>query len=215
VYTNSNVNVKKQEIHNYNIKVIVKYNETFVADSYFKHAMLKLEGFSLFQYNRIIHLDADIWLHKSIDHLFDLPEVPLAAAVANWEADFCISGALFVIKPSVEEWSRINAKIGKYAMKGRSEMNLINELYEHRIIKPTHSLRILPRLLILPSKYMPLSTEFTYPEPYNTNVTKLITETIIFHFSGGYGKPWNSQNKKNMNNQTKRLYNTYMDNWVC
>ncbi len=181
----------------------IVHTETQVQNDYFKFAMLKLYGFTMYKYDRIIHMDADSYVQKNLDHLFLLPDVPLAAPVANWENEFCISGALLVIKPDRHTWqTKIQPSIASYARSGKSEMNLLNEVFEHRI----GSNRILPELLILPSKYLTLSTEFTHPEPYHTKMADLWKETVVFHFSGGYGKPWAPKNVAAMNDNTRKLY---------
>lgn len=181
----------------------IVHTETQVQNDYFKFAMLKLYGFTMYKYDRIIHMDADSYVQKNLDHLFLLPDVPLAAPVANWENELCISGALLVIKPDRHTWqTKIQPSIASYARSGKSEMNLLNEVFEHRIGQN----RILPELLILPSKYLTLSTEFAHPEPYHTNMADLWKETVVFHFSGGYGKPWAPKNVATMNDNTRKLY---------
>jgi hypothetical protein len=141
------------------IVVDLRTDISIVRNQYFANAMLKLESFSMVQYRRVIHLDADVWVMKSLDHLFDLPSVTLAAPVANWENEFCISGAMLVIQPSTKEWDKIKEKSVEYASVGKTEMNLLNELYEHKINRGSYFLRILPNILVLPCRYMILSTE--------------------------------------------------------
>lgn len=201
------------EIHfnNERIKTVV-HKEVNVQHNYFKFAMIKLYGFQMYDYDRVIHMDVDSYVQKNLDHLFLLPDVPLAAPVANWENEFCISGALLIIKPDKNIWqTKIQPNIATYAKSGKSEMNLLNEVFQHRI----NSNRILPELLILPSKYLTLSTEFTHPEPYHKDPAKLWEDTVIFHFSGGYGKPWAPQNVDNMNDATRKLYDLYKSNNQC
>jgi hypothetical protein len=52
-----------------------------------------------------------------------------APPVANWENDFCISGAMLVVQPSLETWSKIKEKMALYTSKSKTEMNLINEFF--------------------------------------------------------------------------------------
>jgi hypothetical protein len=176
-------------------------------DHTFAWSFQKLQAFRMTQYRRVMVLDADSWINLSIDHLFDLPEVEVAAPVANWARDFCVSGALFLVTPSTLTWGkRILPRIKTYAEKSKSEMNVINEAYEHKI----GSNRILPEMLILPSKYMTLSTEFVHSEPYHENKTALWDETHIFHFSGGLGKPWSLSGIKSDNENMRRLHKNYL-----
>lgn len=177
---------------------------------YYEHALIKLEPLQWYEYDRIIVLDADVFIQHSLDHLFQLPDVPLAAPVANWENEACITDALFVVQPSQEVWQKVLALIPKYASQQKADMVLLNELWEHRI----GSCRILPEVLILPSRYLTLSTELTNPEPYHTNPTRLLRETIVFHFSGGHGKPWHPH-PAGMNAATLQLYKSYMAGWQC
>jgi hypothetical protein len=177
---------------------------------YYEHAMVKIEPLQWYEYDRIIVLDADVFIQHSLDHLFQLPDVPLAAPVANWENEACITDALFVVQPSKEVWQKALALIPKYAKAQKADMVLLNELWEHRI----GNCRILPEVLILPSRYLTLSTELTNPEPYHTDPTRLLHETTVFHFSGRHGKPWNP-NTTGMNAATLQLYKSYMAGWQC
>ena len=180
------------------------------SSAYYKDVAIKYEPFRMFEYNRVIQLDADIWVAKSIDHLFELPDVPLASPIANWENEMCLMTAVMIIQPNRRLWTQINANIPKY-LNGKTEMDLINELFEHRI---PGTGRILPEVLILPSKYATLSTEFTHPEPYNTDPMKLWEEVLIFHFSGGYGKPWAPHSLGSSNTDTERLYALWKNDYT-
>ena len=176
---------------------------------YYRHSFQKFQAFKMTQYDRIIWLDADSLLMKPIDHLFDLPTVSVAAPIANWENEMCVTSALMIITPSIEVWNTlIVPNLHKYV--NRADMDLLNEVYEHRI----GDNRILPEMLVLPSKYLTLTTEFTYPEPYN-NDEKLWKDVYVFHFSGAFGKPWNINLHHKMNENTKNIYNMYKRSWVC
>ena len=177
---------------------------------YYEHAMMKLEPLRWYEYRRVIVLDADVFVQRSLDHLFGLPDVPLAAPVANWENEACITTALFIVQPSAAIWSRVQPRIAAYAHHQKADMVILNEIWEHRI----GSCRILPEVLILPSRYLTLSTELTYPEPYHTDPAQLLNDTVVFHFSGGHGKPW-SPNTAAMNAATRLLYRAYLSTWQC
>tara|TARA_B100001142_G_scaffold330256_1_gene397371 strand:+ start:5581 stop:6348 length:768 start_codon:yes stop_codon:yes gene_type:complete len=191
------------------IKAVIYVAEKEVAgNSYFRHAMMKMYAFQMYEYERVIFLDADSYVMKNLDHLFLLPDVEVAAPVANWENEFCITAALMVIKPSRKTWEdKIEKGIQIIAGKGGTEMTLMNELYQHRI----KTNRILPELLVLPCKYLILSTEFTFPEPYHQSNEALWNETFVFHFSGGFGKPWSPSNVQDMNADTRKLYGMYKE----
>jgi len=191
------------------VKAIVYLPEKeVVRDNYYKHSMMKFYGFQMYEYDRVVFLDVDSYVMKNLDHLFTLPDVELAAPVANWENEFCITTALMVIKPGKKTWeTKINRQIQLFAQNGGADMKLANEVYEHRI----KTNRILPELLILPCKYLILSTEFTFPEPYHRSKEALWNETFVFHFSGGHGKPWSATNVHGMNADTRRLYDMYRE----
>lgn len=191
--------------------IVVGMDKDIISSNvgYYKYSFQKFQAFKMTQYDRIIWLDADSLIMRPIDHLFDLPAVSVAAPVANWENEMCVTSALMVITPSMEVWNTlIFPNLHKYV--NRADMNLLNEVYEHRI----GDNRILPEMLVLPSKYLTLTTEFTYPEPYN-NDKKLWNEVYVFHFSGAFGKPWNIQLHKKMNQATKAIYHLYKRSWVC
>tara|TARA_Y100000389_G_C17434362_1_gene504577 strand:- start:50 stop:1993 length:1944 start_codon:yes stop_codon:yes gene_type:complete len=194
------------------VKSVVYLPEKEVArDSYYKNSMMKFYAFQMYEYERVIFLDADSYVMKNLDHLFALPEVELAAPVANCENEFCITTALMVIKPGKKTWeTKIKKQIQIFAQNGGADMKLANEVYEHRI----KTNRILPELLILPCKYLILSTEFTFAEPYHRSKEALWNETLVFHFSGGHGKPWSPSNVHNMNTDTRKLYDMYKEKTV-
>ena len=155
--------------------------------------MDKLKIFKLVNYDRIIFLDVDSLIMKSLDHLFFLPpQIEVAAPWAYWENEPCLTSALLVITPNVETYNRMvahwNGKIGTES--GRhADMDILNREFEHRL--PNNKGRLLPTTLMLPSQYLVLSSDLIYPEPFH-NQDSLFDTAYAFHFSAG-GKPWDSQ----------------------
>ncbi|PSC71445.1 glycosyl transferase [Micractinium conductrix] len=115
----------------------------------------KLRMWQLEQYERLIYLDADMILLRSIDHLFDLPHGFWAGAVQApdctagrqtlAERDACplfccdrpqyFNAGLFVMQPSAAELARFECMLaaGKAVVGGYAEQDLLNAAFAQPI----------------------------------------------------------------------------------
>lgn len=84
------------------------------ADHRWRHTFDKLKIFKLVEFERIVYLDADMYVCRNIDALFDKPHF---SAVANRENQDWLDGrrhfnsGLMVVEPSADEFCAITALI--------------------------------------------------------------------------------------------------------
>ena len=116
---------------------------------YYNDVLLKLVSFRLHQYipslKRIVVLDADQLILKSLDTLFSLPEVDVAAPRVHWAKDPSqLTSALMVISLSNRVWNEVQSAIDK--LEGNQfDMEIINDLFRSSA-------------LVLPGDYCTLNT---------------------------------------------------------
>ena len=102
----------------YNVTVLPYEPPPIPAEfPYYADVLLKLVSFRLHQYipslERILVLDADQLIVRSLDHLFSLPSVDLAAPRVYWGDDAAqFTSALMLIKLSDRIWEKVNAGMG-------------------------------------------------------------------------------------------------------
>lgn len=102
-------------------------------------------AFSLAYYDRVIALDSDVTLLKTIDELFLLPSTTIAMPRAYWVPNkpWPLTSMLMVIKPDLAEFERFKQTIagvgnGKLVDEHRFDMELINERFEDSALVLPH-----------------------------------------------------------------------------
>lgn len=108
-----------------------------LSDSTYHDVLTKLRVFELEQYDRIVYIDADSLVMRSMDDLFQLPITPLAASRAYWLQHMTITTIMMVIQPSKAGfeclWKRQELK------PRHADMDLIDEEFgETAMLLPTH-----------------------------------------------------------------------------
>jgi len=97
------------------------------ARGYHKHSLAKLGVFGLDEYERVVYMDADAMLLRSLDFLFTFPlEGPVAAAAAYWLPQPFWSTHLLVIEPSVDLWRRVIRRAGAASASPLYDMDIVN-----------------------------------------------------------------------------------------
>lgn len=195
-YGFNNDQIKKQaaQINNMTVKEVqhLKQQKTGGA-SYYGDVMVKLRVFQLFEYDRVIYMDADMMVRKNLDHLFLLPETAHFAAphVYFHPAGSVFCSCFMVFKPTRHMWDRI---MGYYRKDGyvtedkMYDMNLLIKefgieatllpgIYEmltsHLISAPEYEKKLLQYPFMSQKLGMP---NRTWEEIYNA--------TSIVHFTG-------------------------------
>jgi hypothetical protein len=119
-------------------------------EDYYDGCLLKLIAFRMHMIDsnlrRVIVLDADQLILRSLDSLFELPSVDLAAPRAYWIAKDAFASTMMVIEPSERLWKRVshgieNLKPGEY------DMDLVNQLLGDTV-------------LMLPGSYVVLNSHW-------------------------------------------------------
>jgi alpha-N-acetylglucosamine transferase len=119
-------------------------------DGYYDDCLLKLEAFRMHEIDpylkRVIVLDADQLVTKSLDSLFELPSADLATPRAYWLGSSTISSTLMVIEPSSSLWSKVETGIA--SLKPHEyDMDLVNQLFNGTV-------------LMLPGSYVTLNSHW-------------------------------------------------------
>lgn len=99
---------------------------------YYTNVLLKLAGFRLHQYvpslKRILILDSDQIILQSLDHVFSLPAVDLAAPRAYWQGSPGFTSAFLLVSLSDRLWKRIETAI-KNIKDDIFDMDLLNKMF--------------------------------------------------------------------------------------
>lgn len=99
---------------------------------YYTDVLLKLVGFRLHQYvpslERILILDSDQMIMQSLDHVFTLPSVDLAAPRAYGQGAFGFTSAFLLVSPSDRLWDRMEAALQTIS-NNTFDMDLLNAMF--------------------------------------------------------------------------------------
>ena len=165
---------------------------------YYRACMGKLLAFNLTEYSRVVYMDADALVVKSLHPLFALPDVALAAPLAYWENENCFTTALMVITPNRALFDRLMGLVDATSQEGKADMDLLNRYFQHHL--GGHS-KTFPSVLMLPGTVLVLSSHFyTAVHGYHSfdkfgssavfpDLDALAKNAWIVHFSGD-AKPW-------------------------
>ncbi|KAF1957651.1 nucleotide-diphospho-sugar transferase [Byssothecium circinans] len=156
------------------------------GDSTWQDSYTKLLLFNQTQYKRVIHLDSDGSLFKTMDELFFLPSATCAMARGYWLDPIQLTTVVVVAEPSTAEFARIQNFTTTHEDSG-FDMDIIDKIYN-------------TSALIIPHRrYMLLTGEFRWTEHANYlgneyevwNATKELAETRYVHWSEWpLPKPW-------------------------
>ncbi|KAG9883471.1 nucleotide-diphospho-sugar transferase, partial [Aureobasidium melanogenum] len=162
-----------------------QYTES--GDATWAQSFTKLLAFKQTQYDRVLSLDSDATILKSLDELFLLPDHTLAAPRAYWLPDpDTISSAMLLIKPSMHEFKRvIDAMFKRSNASEFYDMEVINDVYAGEA-------------MILPNEHWVVSGEFRLKshhkyldEGETWDPDRVLNETKLVHFSDWpRPKPW-------------------------
>ncbi|KAJ3157998.1 hypothetical protein HDU89_000380 [Geranomyces variabilis] len=166
---------------------------TQTSDPTWRESLTRLAAFKLVEFDRIVVLDADGTVLKSLDFLFDLPSFPIYAPRAYWLPQPFLAATLYVIEPSEALY---DAQVEVYEKAAKKGETLFDMDVANRAFKDIAS--------FLPGTVALLNGDFNQPplaksaaNPFLTNA-KLWEDPYYVHFSesplGGYGKPWSHSN---------------------
>jgi alpha-N-acetylglucosamine transferase len=203
-----------QKIYNFRLVEVAHLRPPPKSYSNYLTVMGKLRVFQLYEYARVVFLDADTLVQRNLDHLFDLTAAAFAAPRAYWLKQPFISSQLFVLTPSPATWARID----KYFAPD-SDL-LTRDLYDMDLL----NLEFKDDMTILPSIYCILNGHFDPNQKSNFEkwktiaggyeVNELIDEAFVVHFSDT--KPWKYNGRKTASNDHSKattFYNTLYKDW--
>ena len=117
---------------------------------YYTDVLLKLVGFRLHQYipslKRVLILDSDQIILQSLDHVFSLPAVDLAAPRAYWLGSSGFTSAFLLVSLSDRLWNRMDLAL-KTIKENTFDMDLLNRMFGETT-------------MILPGDYCVLNSEW-------------------------------------------------------
>jgi hypothetical protein len=128
----------KKEFQNLNVTVIVQEPPVHPkptvgeGDDRKERSLMKLNAFRMHQIDqnikRVLFLDADQFIYHSLDTLFELPDVDVAAPRAYWKGTDKISSTLMLISVNERVWLTVedamkNLKLQEY------DYDLVNNLF--------------------------------------------------------------------------------------
>jgi len=189
----------------------------YVNDGYYRDCLMKLQIYEMTDYERIIFFDSDSILLKSIEHLFFLPDVPLAAPWAYWNMDAPqFTSLLLVAKPSKVNFERVKKWFTQAKEKNLYDMDILN--WEFSVLFPDPNdqryCRQYSEIIMLPSFYGLLIGE--WGPDWNNRLKWHVSEQKLFeelgylvHFSGV--KPWNHVPEKARYPYLSKVYNLWKD----
>jgi hypothetical protein len=185
---------------NYSDVHLIPYEKVHLPspNGYYVDCMVKLLFFNMTKYDRIIYMDVDALVLKSLDELFMLPSVILASPVAYWEDEPCFTSAMLVIQPNTKTWTELYKRINLAVVNGKFDMDLLNSFFQHKL--GNHA-KTFPEVLLLPGYFLVLSSHFRDRihgkdekrnlkslEPFS-DIDDLANRTYVVHFSN-QPKPW-------------------------
>lgn len=174
----------------YNVELSPIHVKHFPGEPTWADSFTKLLAFNQTQYKRVLSLDSDATVLKSMDELFLMPSAPVAMPRAYW-LDNTLSSQLVLIEPSEFEFQRILK-----AFDSRSnqdfDMEIVNNLYGRDCIVIPHR------------KYDLITGEFRSKEhrkylgseEETWNPKEALDEAKFVHFSDWpLPKPWLVEDK--------------------
>ena len=100
----------------------------------------KLLAFNQTQYKRVLHMDSDSTVLKSMDELFLLPAAIVAMPRSYWESQephLKLSSQLLLVTPSSHQFTRCEQEIEK-AKPNEYDMEIVNNLYKDSALVLPH-----------------------------------------------------------------------------
>ncbi|KAF7555101.1 hypothetical protein G7Z17_g2447 [Cylindrodendrum hubeiense] len=171
------------------------------SSDYYRGCLLKLGAFRMHEIDptlrRVVVLDADQLILKSLDHLFDLPPTDLAAPRAYWLDDSFLSSTLMLIQPTAKLWDQIKQTVATLPPH-QYDMDIVNALFGDIAVRLPGSYIVLNTHWedwSLPSWFEPRATASNVAAPVasqaasDQDMEDLLAQSYVLHFTA-VGKPW-------------------------
>mmetsp|Transcript_32821 Transcript_32821/g.57346 ORF Transcript_32821/g.57346 Transcript_32821/m.57346 type:complete len:377 (+) Transcript_32821:160-1290(+) len=193
-FNNAKVKEKAAQLH-VTVKEVQHLNNFKGGSGYYKDVMVKLRVFQLFEYDRIIYMDADMLVRKNLDHLFFLPDTSHIAGPRVYHQQFdgrpnYFCSCMMVFTPEKHMWDRI---MGWYKDGWVKE----NKLYDMDLLNR----EFIDEATVLPGIYEMLSAHLESKQEWESKLKKvpymtkklgmpnksweeIYNATSIIHFTG-------------------------------
>jgi alpha-N-acetylglucosamine transferase len=140
----------RQAQDSYNVQLLPIQVQHFSTDKTWADSFTKLLAFNQTKFKRVLSLDSDATVLKSMDELFLVPSAPVAMPRAYW-LEHTLSSQLVLVEPSEFEFQRILEAFNSRAS-ADFDMEIVNNLYGSNCMVIPHR------------KYDPLTDEFRAKE---------------------------------------------------
>ncbi|KAL3424252.1 glucose N-acetyltransferase [Phlyctema vagabunda] len=126
--TSVNGRLAQKALSDFHVKLVPIQIQKKGTDNTWAQSYTKLLAFNQTQYHRILVLDSDATIMKSMDELFLVPPAPVAMPRAYWLKNGILGSEMMLIEPSAEAFANIERAIKK-ARHGQYDMEIVNKLY--------------------------------------------------------------------------------------
>ncbi|KAF0700554.1 Aste57867_8890 [Aphanomyces stellatus] len=177
-----------------------------------RDSLTKLRIFEERGFDHVIYLDSDMWLHRNLDHLFDLPRSILHAPAAYYVSSptTLFASTLLVFAPSNGRLAAL-LDAARRGPPDAFDMDILNDVW------PRDRVAFLPpHYVVLNGDLNPDSTTLGFD-----SIDARINATFATHFSalpsGAYGKPWEvtSHHRRAKHNLSPRFLDLFELYWAA
>ncbi|KAK7423690.1 hypothetical protein QQX98_000880 [Neonectria punicea] len=171
------------------------------SSDYYRGCLLKLAAFRMHEIapslRRVLVLDADQLILRSLDHLFGLPPADLYAPRAYWIDESFLSSTLMLIQPTAKLWTEIQQTVATLPPH-QYDMDIVNALFGDDATRLPGSYVALNNHWedwSLPSWFESKAIAAPSPSPgpsqpaSEKDLEDLYIQTYVVHFTA-MGKPW-------------------------
>ncbi|CAK4624085.1 unnamed protein product [Aphanomyces euteiches] len=155
-----------------------------LESSIWEESLTKLHIFEERGLDKVVYLDADMYIHRNLDHLFnhDVSNGVLWAPTAYYSSQQPFFGStLMIFAPSNAQLAKMLDRLKRPPHEKYFDMDVLNDIWT--------------TVNYLPPHYVVLNSDLNSQKLFGfSNTTERIANTYATHFSakadGTYGKPW-------------------------
>lgn len=155
-------------------------------DTMWSQGFTKLLAFNQTQYKRILSLDSDATLLRTMDELFLIPEEAKIAMPSAYWLNNTLCAAVMLVSPSQVEFERVQARLQE-GQPDEYDMEIVNALYKDDSLVIPHN----PYLILTGEMRAPSHAAYLGSVEASWDVSKVMSEAKYIHFSDyPIPKPW-------------------------
>lgn len=192
-----------KEIKFKTVKPIENPNDLINDERNFKNMYTKLRIFEMFEYDKVVYLDADMLVCNNIEELFNHPHMAAVVAGAlfptneSWKD---LNAGLMIIEPDKNTFNKLFSLINQLPSIDGSDQGFLHSFYKDW---PSDKSKQLDHRFNVPFVYI---DEYCRLHDYKFSFKKKVFETniAVIHYWGRY-KPWEMNIKLLQRNSTKKM----------